>query len=103
MRNGREHYEEDRTAFPADAYRVSGWGEGVAFRVYGWETEPDEDTEWSGCENRPGRVVVVMVGDDARHTVDPDDLAPLSESDYCHDCGQIGCSHNVPRTVARSQ
>ncbi len=36
-------------------------------------------------------VVVTMIGDDARHTVDPEDLTPLDRKDYCGECGQIGC------------
>lgn len=94
MRNHRVHYESDDIAFPADAYTVRGWGHGIAFYVLGWETEPDEDTEWSGYEQRTDRVVVVMVGDDARHIVDVDDLTPLERSAYCGECGQIGCGHD---------
>lgn len=41
-----------------------------------------------------GQVVVVMVGDDARHTVDVEDLTMLDELDYCSVCGQVGCSHD---------
>ena len=93
MRHG-PHYEADDAAFPAHAYCVRGW-RGIAFYVMGWETEPDEDTEWSGIEERTGRLVVVMVGDDARHLVDPEDVEPLPESGYCRTCGQIGCRHNV--------
>ena len=74
------HYETDDATFPADAYRVRGHG-GVAWRVYGWETEPDEDTEWSGIENRTGQVVCVMVGDDQRFTFDSGQLQ-LHRSGY---------------------
>lgn len=88
----RAHYEKDDAAFPATAYRVNTRaGSGVAWYVLGWETEPDEDTEWSGMEQRTGRVVAVMVGDDRKHSIDPDDLTPLAEEDYCPGCGQIGC------------
>jgi hypothetical protein len=73
---------------------VRGWGSGIAFYVLGWETEPDEDTEWSGCEVRTGRVIVVMIGDDARHRVDPEDLTALAREAYCGECGQIGCCHD---------
>ena len=90
----RPNYEADDAAFPADAYSVAGWGAGIAWRVYGWETEPTEDTEWDGIEERTGRVVVVMVGDDRRFSVDPDDLTPLGELDYCASCGQVGCTHD---------
>lgn len=87
------HYESDDAAFPADAYSVDGY-QGVAWRVYGWETEPDEDTEWSGYEVRTGRVVAVMVGDDRRFAFEPDDLTPLDREEYCGECGQVGCCHD---------
>lgn len=89
----RPHYEADDATFTADAYTAQGY-RGVAWRVYGWETEPDEDTEWSGYEQRTGRVVAVMVGDDRRFTFDVDELAPLRREDYCGECGQIGCTHD---------
>jgi hypothetical protein len=89
----RIHYESDDAHFTADAYTVKR-GPKVAYYVLGWETEPDEDTEWSGCENRTGRVVVVMVGDDYKHVVDEDDIVPLEREDYCGECGQIGCGHD---------
>lgn len=88
----RKHYEGDDTAFPADAYRVKNRGVAVAWHVLGWETEPDEDTEWSGYEQRTGRVVLQMVGDDAHHVYDPEDIEPLPRKEYCGSCGQIGCS-----------
>ena len=40
------------------------------------------------------RVIVVMVGDDKRHTVDKDNCTPIEREDYCGECGQIGCSHD---------
>jgi len=87
----KKHYE-DAPEFSANAYRVLGW-DGVAFSVYGWETEPDEDTEWSGQEVRTGNLLCVMVGDDRPFSIDPDDVAPLADDEYCASCGQIGCSH----------
>ena len=89
----RPNYEADDKTFPADAYTVRGW-KGVAFRVYGWETQPTEDTEWDGIEERTGQVVAVMLGDDVRHIVDPEDVTPLSDLEYCTECGQIGCAHD---------
>jgi hypothetical protein len=86
------NYESD-TAFDDKRYMVKGWKR-VAFYVLGWQTEPDEDTEWSGMENRTGQLLAVMVGDDYRHVVDPDDLTELDELDYCGECGQIGCTHD---------
>ena len=90
-----QHYEADQTAFPAEHYRVHGYA-GIAFYALGWETEPTDDTEWSGIEERTGRVLVVMVGDDRKHCVDVTDLTPLAEHEFCHSCGQIGCGCNVP-------
>ena len=93
MRHHR-NYEEDAETFPSDYYSVRQYP-GVAFYVLGWETKPDEDTEWSGYEVRTGRVLAVMVGDDHRHSLDEDDLTPLKRSKFCASCGQIGCGHNV--------
>lgn len=89
------HYESDDAHFSAEHYSVRQYA-GIAWYVLGWETEPDEDTEWSGYENRTGRVVAVMVGDDRRFSLDESDLTPLAEDQFCHSCGQIGCTHNVP-------
>lgn len=86
----RPVWEGDDATFDAPAYRVRGYS-GVAWWVMGWETEPTEDTEWDGIEERTGRVVCVMVGDDRRFTFDPDELTPLRRQDYCGGCGQIGC------------
>lgn len=68
---------------------------GVAFYFYGPETEPDEDTEWSGIENETGRALMVMVGDDHKHRIDPEDVESIPMDSYCRDCGQIGCGANV--------
>lgn len=92
-RPGRRGFEEDDETFPADAYAVRGY-RGIAFRVLGWETEPDEDTEWSGYEVRTGRVLAVMVGDNHRHSIEREDLTPIAREDYCGECGQVGCSHD---------
>jgi len=89
----RPSYEIDETTFPAEAYTVKG-SRGVAWRVYGWETEPTEDTEWDGIEARTGKVVCVMVGDDQRFAFDPEELTPLDDLAYCAECGQVGCQHD---------
>jgi len=86
----RPNYEADEQAFPAEAYTVRGYS-GVAWRVYGWEVVRTEDTEWDGVEERTGRVLCVMVGDDRRFTFELDELTPLDEQDYCASCGQVGC------------
>lgn len=93
-RRTMRHYEEDTLTFSAHHYRVRQYP-GIAFYVLGWETEADEDTEWTGYEVRTGRVLAVMVGDDFRHSVDVADLLPLAENAFCRDCGQIGCGCNV--------
>ena len=87
------HYE-DAPEYPEDAYRVNGYS-GIAWYVRGWETEPDDDTEWSGYENRTGKLVCTMVGDDRKFTFDPDEISPLKPSEFCHECGQIGCAHGA--------
>jgi hypothetical protein len=89
----KRHYEVDDATFNADAYRVRGYS-GIAFCVQGWETVPDEDTEWSGFETRTGRVLAVMIGDDRQHCVDVEDLTALPREEYCGSCGQIGCRHD---------
>ena len=88
----RNNYEP-ASEYQAEAYAVRGW-EGIAFTVYGWETEPDADTEWTGIENRTGNLIVVMVGDDQRFSVSPDDVSPLTGGEFCSECGQIGCGHS---------
>jgi hypothetical protein len=68
---------------------------GIALQILGWETAPDEDTEWSGYEVRTGNLVAVMIGDDERHSIDPEYIKPLDPTGYCHDCGQVGCTSNA--------
>ncbi len=84
----------------------------VAWYVLGYATERTEE-EWiysgEGDEDDPAsyfyneseeiedrsRVRVCMVGDDRVETVDVDYLERISDEDFCRDCGQIGCGHNV--------
>lgn len=40
------------------------------------------------------RAIVVMVGDDSKHTVPIEDCEPIEREDYCGECGQIGCAHD---------
>ena len=89
----RPNYEEDTNAFPSCAYSIKGY-RGIAWHVYGWETQPTEDTEWDGIEERTGKVVCVMVGDDRRFTFEPQEIAALDDLAYCASCGQIGCTHD---------
>lgn len=88
-------------------YSVQGWG-GIAFYLLGYDTEwtqeewiycgeGDEDDEANYLYNEPeeientDRVRAVMVGDDRVFTFDLDELTPIADEDYCHECGQIGC------------
>lgn len=38
------------------------------------------------------KVIAIMVGDDREFTFDIEDLIKLDDEDYCHECGQIGCT-----------
>lgn len=53
------------------------------------EVEVESD-EWETTEDQ-SRVVVHMVGDDRRFTVEVEAVEVLAEDGYCHGCGQIGC------------
>lgn len=85
-----KNYEPDSELDGAYTHR----NEGVAYHILGWETEPDEDTEWTGQEVRTGRVLAVMVGDDYRYAFDLDELTKIDRESYCGSCGQIGCTHD---------
>lgn len=86
----KRHYAK-APEYRANAYRIAGWARGIAWRILGWETEPDEDTVWSGYENRTGKLVAIMIGDDKYLAVDPEDVSELDDGEYCTVCGQIGC------------
>lgn len=85
------HYET-ADEYQAEAYSVADYP-GVAFYVRGWETQPDEDTDWSGCEDRTGNLVVTMIGDDRKFSVDPAEVSAIADDAFCPECGQIGCGH----------
>jgi len=81
---------EQIMADPDARFTVDGW-RGIAFYALRAETIPDEDTEWTGQEAPTGNVVMVMVGDDREHSIDPLDVTLIPEDAYCPECGQIGC------------
>ena len=89
----RHHFETPTPDPWPDAVRIAGY-EGIACVILGYQTEPDEDTEWSGIENRTDLLVARMVGDDHYFLVDPSDVSALPREDYCGECGQIGCGHD---------
>jgi hypothetical protein len=74
-----------------DYYRIPSTRLAVAWHVAGWQVEADEDSEWSGYYPRTGRLVCIMVGDDAHHLFDPEDLELIDDEDVCKSCGQLGC------------
>lgn len=102
MRQTLDKYDQETAAetFAAEhgapfdfepAYIGDGWSSGIAWRAYAYETEPDQDTEWTGMENPTGRILAHMIGDDRTFTFEPDELTPIGEDDYCPGCGQVGC------------
>ena len=75
-------------------YKVEGWG-GIAWYALSYEKVQDEDYEWSGIEHENrDNVVCMMVGDDAKFTFEVSMLTTLDDDEYCHECGQIGCTAN---------
>jgi hypothetical protein len=78
--------------FDFDAIYRQVAGSAVAWRAVDYETQPDEDTEWSGYEEATGRILAHMVGDDRMESFDPDDLYQIDDGEYCIECGQIGCT-----------
>lgn len=77
---------------PGTTVQVKGHA-GMAFYFIKLETEPDEDTDWSGYEAPTGKAIVCMVGDDYKWSVDPEDISPLDDEDFCHGCGSMDCGH----------
>lgn len=84
--------EEITQADKAGAHFTVSYYPGIAFYFYGVETEPDEDTHWSGYEVPTGNVLMVIVGDGRKQSVDPQDVEVIPEDSYCPECGQIGCT-----------
>jgi hypothetical protein len=90
-------------------YSVDGYG-GIAWYVIGYATQwteeswtflgddnDDRDDESLYAYDEPEEyedrehVRAVMVGDDRVFEFEIDELTPISEDDYCPECGQIGC------------
>lgn len=62
---------------PVEGFAISArvnW-KGIASRVVGFDS---------------GSLIVVMVGDDARRVIDPENITTIGD-DYCHECGDINC------------
>ena len=84
---------EKAEEYQADAYQIGK--RDVAWNILGWEMVNNEDTEWSGYQERTGNLVAVMVGDDHHFSVARADVKELSVAEFCSGCGQIGCGHGV--------
>lgn len=82
---------EDILADPDARFTVDGY-RGITFYAIRAETAPDEDTDWTGIEEPTGNVIMIMVGDDRKFSVDPGDVTRIADEDYCSSCGQIGCT-----------
>jgi hypothetical protein len=99
--------ETDTGIKVGDSVRVRGF-QGIACVFRGHPVEArevwvDDGTDEDGNPlgfydseelERTDRAIVVMVGDDRKHTVDVEDLEALPDEDYCGECGQIGCTHD---------
>lgn len=80
-----EHASESER-FTVEGYR------GIAFYFAG-EQKETVYSDWGDPVDytETGMVYMVMVGDDCKHIIDPEDVTVISDDDYCHECGQIGC------------
>ena len=84
-------------------FAIANW-DGIAWHFSGpeledeWDEETGENvTEWTGEQIPTGKVLMVMVGDDRRFTIDPEDVTELADGTFCYGCGQIGCGHDTDR------
>jgi len=91
MNHNYEPFEIGDSLYEVSAVTSANY-RGASIYPFGWETEPDEDTDWTGIEIRTGRVLCVMVGDDRIFSQDEGDLTPLARESYCGECGQVGCT-----------
>lgn len=75
-------------------FKVSYY-DGIAFFFHSEETVI-EGHDWCYEDEVPtGNAIMIMVGDNYKHIVDPEDIETIPDDAYCRDCGQIGCRHNV--------
>lgn len=90
--------QEDGFRFAVDTYP------GIAFyfrgpvtewvEVYEVETDDEDGVHYHTDheERETGMVYMIMVGDDYKHVIDPENVTITP--DYCRVCGQIGCTHD---------
>jgi len=81
--------ELDKNAY----YTVEGYG-GIAWYTLGYHVEEIWDSNWDEVEEvvDTAKAVMVMVGDDRKFVFDIEELTELDEDEFCHTCGQIGCT-----------
>lgn len=72
-------------------------GGGYTVEPHSPECPDDAETIYSDEPEyeRTGNLIIVMVGDDQKHSVDPSDVSLIPDDSFCRECGQIGCGHNV--------
>lgn len=86
--------------FPGVAFYFAGYPQRWEPYTY-FDTDPEtgaevecesDEGEWVDDDN--GRCLMVMVGDDQKYEVDERDCTEIDDDAYCHECGQIGCTHD---------
>lgn len=72
--------------YPGIAWRIDGYNQELARFDEEWYNEPEyvEDVTQVRCH---------MIGDDRSFLFDTEDMIELDDSEYCSECGQIGCGH----------
>lgn len=71
---------------------------GIAMYVHGnaVRTVWNEEEQWCESDGHYDDIYeCVMIGDDEGHNIHEDDLELLNRDEFCAECGQIGCGHNV--------
>lgn len=83
-----------KAAEEGSRFKVSYY-DGIAFYFHREETVLEGFEYCYEDEIPTGNVLMIMVGDDHVHVVDPEDIEVIPDDAYCRVCGQIGCRHNV--------
>lgn len=64
---------------------------GVAWHAIAYEPMYDEYGDEDGYTT--DTIIAVMVGDNRRFRIPTEDCIPITNDEYCSQCGQIGCGH----------
>lgn len=76
------------------AYKVEGY-EGVAWLLIchpRYIVDDDDNCNFGAFANTE-RVVAHMIGDNREFEFEIDEITPISEDEYCSQCGQMRCNH----------